>query len=264
MSGCTLEQKLAKSYVKANPADTFFVLRPEFLFKTNLKAYEVEDSAGLSEEEQASLLFEKSLFLKDISDSLMISEFVGGLTSRLKKYGAVVMLENAVDSVLVNGGHPVVFNIAQFTLEEFLHPYSAEQVVYDEVLVIDGFDVNAINYNIWIELSMMNTERKNKVLFTSDYLTDDVDGMFRQNLFTGKVIFDFTIDTITISRTYEFARQFGERSAALVFDYLMNTYVLENLPEGYPYDPYYYHYDPEKKILYTIGEEDRIMILEDN
>jgi hypothetical protein len=199
--------------------------------------------------------------VKDIADSVMIKEFVSGFKKYFELFGAVVLPESAIDTLMENGGSPYILNIAQFSLEEYLHPYSSEQMIYDEVMVIDGFDVNAINYNVWIELSRLNSEKNNKVLFNSDFLTDDVNGVMKQNLLTGKVTFDYTIDTINSAREYEFARKFGENTASYVFDYLMNNYILENLPDNYPYVPYYYHYDPERKILYAVDEEYRIIEL---
>ena len=262
MTGCSLEKKIARTFVQADPPAQFLLLKPDFIFKNNLKTFEIPGIDTLDEYKRDSLLLENSLVLKDITDSVLIREFNNAFVKRLELYGSVVVPQDAVDTLMQNGGEPYVLNIAQFSLEEFLHPYSNEEIVYDEILVIDGFDVNAISFNIWIEVGRMNTEKKNKVLFTSDYLTDDIHGILRQNLFTGKIMFDYTIDTITSTMTYEFARNFGKMTAEYIFDYLMNMYVLEMLPENYPYDPYYYHYDPERKLFFTIDEDQRIIELE--
>lgn len=263
LTGCTLEQKLAKTYVKQNPCGQILLLEPDIVFKSNLKTYEIPGVDTLDDYLKDSLLLDKSLFLKDITDSLIIKEFVKGFKRYFELFDADVLPESSIDTLLEKGGTPFIMNIAQLSLEEFIHPYSSEQIIYDEVMVIDGFDVNAINYNVWIELSRLNSDKKNKVLFNSDYITDDVNGVLRQNLFTGKAIYDYTIDTITTAREYEFARQFGENTAGLLFDYLLNSYILENLPDNYPFDPYYYHYDPERKIFFTTEEDQRIIKLED-
>ena len=262
LSGCTLEQKLAKTFVRDEPPCRLLILEPEYLLKYNLKTYEVDGIDSLDEFSRDSILLENSLFLNQLSDSVVIRNFLYGFINTLKLYRTVIIPEGSVDTMMQNGGMPYILNIAQFSLEEFLHPYSSEEAIYDEVLVVDGFDVNAINFNIWIELGRMNTETKNKVLFASDYLTDDINGVFKQNLFTGKVIFDYTIDTITVSKTYQFAREFGETSAAMVYDHLLNEYIRENLSENYPFVPYYYHYNPSRKILYSIDESQRILELE--
>lgn len=259
LAGCTAEQKLARTYIKKSPPHTFLFLKPDYLFKNNLKTYEIDGFDSLSENSSDSILISNSLFLKNISDSAIIGDFSTAFRKGFESYGVRMFDESDFDSLLSTQGQHYIINIAQFSLEEFTHPYRSEEYVYDELLVIDGFDVNAISFNIWIELSLMNSETKNKVLFTSDFLTDDVEGLLRQNLLTGKYSFDFTIDTINAAMSYRFARGMGSRTAAYVYDYLMNTYVRENLPENYPYEPYYYHWDPQRKLLYTIDEDQRIM-----
>jgi hypothetical protein len=262
-TGCSLEQKLAKSFATTRPIGPFLLLEPEVLFKSNLKTFELEDYDGMDKAVRDSILLDMSLFLNDISDSAVVREFVSGFKKAFENYGAVIIPKSSLDTMMENGGHPYILSMAQFSLEEYIHPYSAEQDIYDDVLIIDGFDVNAINYNIWLELGRLNSENRNRVLFNSDFLTDDVNGVLRQNILTGKVQFDYTIDTISSSRIYAFARKFGKQTAMLVFDYLMNDYMVENLPEGYPYEPYYYHYDPDRKLLYTTNEDERIMVLDD-
>jgi hypothetical protein len=259
LTGCTLEQRLAKSYVKSGLTDPFYLLEPSVLFKANLKEYEIPGLDTLDAFKKDSLLLENSLFLRTVNDSILIGNFMEGLRGGLKKYEVVVLPEKEVDSLMLNGGHSYIVNIAQFSLEEYIHPYSQEEWIYDEVLVIDGIDLNALNYNVWVELNRLNSEEQIQVLFMSDYLLDEVDGMLKTNLVTGKMSYDYTIDTISDARIYGFARQTGERAAALLFDYLMNSYVSENLPEEYPYEALYYHYDPVRNLLYAIGEEDRIM-----
>lgn len=262
MTGCTLEQKLARSFVDTEKNGQFFMLQPSFVFKYNLKEFEIPGIDTLDEYMKDSLLMESSLFLKTVSDSVLIEEFIASVKKTLEVYGAVVMPESAIDTLMENGGTPFIINIAQLSLEEYIHPYSSEEQVYDEVIVIDGIDLNALNLNIWLELGRMNTDKNNKVLFTSDYLLDNINGTLKQNLITGKMSFDYTIDTITMPQVYEFARQLGKITANLLFDYLMNNYIGENLPEGYPYERLYYHFDPVRKLVYPIGDEERIIELD--
>jgi hypothetical protein len=262
LSGCTLEQKLAKNFVKQKPGNQIILLAPSYLFKTNLKTYDIPGVDSLDEFTKDSLLLDKSLFLKNITDSLIINQFIIGFQKYLEKCDATVIPEKSIDTVMARGGHPYFVNIAQLGLEEYVHPYSSEEVVFDEVLTIDGFDVNAINYNAWIEVSRLNSEKMNKVLFNSDMLTDDVNGVMKQNLFSGNYTYNYSIDTITPGTAYDYSRYFGYWTAAKVFDYMMNNYVFDNLPVSYPYVPYYYHYDPDHKILSITDENDRIIELD--
>jgi len=262
MTSCTLEQRLARTYVGLNDPGEFYLLKPSYLFKFNLKEFEISGIDTLSEFKKDSLLLENSLLLKNITDSVFIDAFTNGLESKLKSFGANIIKEDDTDTLLNNGGTPYILNVAQISLEEYIHPYRSEEEIYDEIIVIDGIDLNAINYNVWIELGILNTETKNKVLFISDYLFDNLNGTLKQNLLTGKLSFDYTIDTINTEQVYQSARQFGDATAGYLFDYLMNAYIGENLPEDYRYERVYYHFDSERRILYPADEEQMMMELE--
>jgi hypothetical protein len=264
ISGCNVEQKLAKSFIFSNKPTEFLLLRPSIVYKYNQKEFEVPGIDAFDKYTKDSLLLANSLFLKNVTDSLLIEKYIEGFGKTLQSYGAKVVHENSIDTLMEKEGTAYVINIAQFSLEEYIHPYSSEEEVYDEVIVIDGIDLNAINYNVWLELSRMNTEKKNNVLFLSDYLLDWMRGTLKQQLITGKMSFDYTIDTITMPQIYEFASQFGTKSAEYLFDYLMNNYIEDNLPEDYPYERYYYHYDLKENRFYQVGDEDRFIELEGN
>lgn len=263
-TGCSLEQKISRNFVESEKNMQFYLLKPEIVFKYNLKEFEVPGLDTLDEVRKEIRLMKYSLFLQDVSDSLFIEEFVSGFVKTLRSYGADVLFENETDTLMEKGGTPYIVNLAQISLEEYIHPYHTEETVYDEIIVIDGIDLNAINYNLWLELSRLNTEKNNKVLFASDYLLDNLNGTLRHNLLTGKISFDYTIDTISSYRIYDFARKFGKTTAGYLFDYLMNDYMWENLPEDYPYTGHYYHYDPVRRLFYLVEDDRRFIEVESN
>lgn len=262
LTGCSVEKKLGSLFLESGKPAEYLILRPSIVFKYNLKEFEIPGADTMETAMKDSLLLENSLFLKVLSDSLLIDQFTHGFGKTLESYGADVIPENSIDTLMEKEGTAYVVNIAQFSLEEYIHPYSNEEIVYDEIIVIDGIDLNAINYNIWLELGRMNTEKKNKVLFLSDYLLDSMNGTLKQNLISGKMSFDYTIDTIATSQIYDFAYRFGMKTAQYLFDYLMNNFIGEYLPEEYPYERYYYHYDLGHNMLYPVGEDERIIELE--
>jgi hypothetical protein len=262
LTGCTLEQKLAREFVKMESPIRIFLLQPDYIFKNNLKDFEIPGIDTLGPSIHDSLLLSNSLFLKDVSDSAVIYEFITGFSKAVESYGMEIIPENAVDTLMNAGGTPFIVNLAQFSLEEYIHPYSSEELVYDEIVVIDGIDLNAINFNLWVELGRMNTEGSNRVLFASAYLLDNLNGTLRQHLVSGEMSFDYSIDTITLAGIYEFARSFGKTSAGYLYDYLMNVYISENLPENYPYEKYDYHYDPVRRLIMIADEGEKFIELE--
>lgn len=261
LSGCTADQKLARQFVKLEKSSPLLIMPPSLVYKINLKTYEIPDADSLDPQIRDSILLENSLLVKFVDDSLMISAFKKGLKNMLGRYRYNVLDERSLDSLMAGGHSATIIHLVQFMLEEFVHPFSSEEVVYDEILVIDGIDLNAINYNAWIEVSSLNGEDLFPVLFTSDYHLDTLNGILKQNLFSGKFSFDYTIDTLQIRDLYAYAEQFGQRTGALLFDYLMNRYVLGKLPENYLYEPYYLHYDINRRLIYPVEPEERIIEL---
>ena len=261
LAGCTLEQKLASSFVKTGIKDDFLLMEPGYLFKYNLKTYEVPELDSIPEELRDSILIEKSLFLRSINDSVLIKTFSDRFVAGLKKYNINIYPENYLDTFLATGRTANVLHLAQFSLEEYVHPYTREEVVDEEIVVIDGIDLNALNFNIWLELSPLNYQGKQKVLFGTDYLLDGLQGMLKQYFFTGEMSFDFTIDTIRLAQVYKFAGEFGERTAGYLYDYYLNRYITENLPADYQFERYYYHYDPVRNSVYPVEPEESLIEL---
>ncbi len=261
LTSCTMEQKLARSFVKMDKPLPFVVMQPRYVFKNNLKTFEIPGYDSLPVILRDSLLFENSLFLKFIQDSLLIRKFSESFENALRKRGLTVYDEVYLDTLLAGSDTAAIINIAQFVLEEYVHPYVSEEEVYDEVIVIDGIDLNAINFNVWFELTMMNGGSRLFLLFQSDYLYDAINGTLKQNLLTGEYSFDFTIDTISQGQWYAFAEQFGEKAGSQIYDFVMNVFIRDNLPEEYPYEVLYYHYDLDRRLVYPVMEEERIMLM---
>lgn len=261
VAGCTLEQKLAMTFVQDRHKEDFLIMPPEFIYKYNLKTYEIPGFDSLGDLQKDSLLLERSLFLKSINDSIVISRFTDNFTRGLKAYGIKIYPENYLDSLLVMGKSARILHFAQFSIEEYVHPYSSEEVIGDEIISIGNIDLNALNFNVWLELSVLNSEGSQKVLFGTDYLLDELDGILKQYFFSGDMRFEYTIDTIKIDRIYRFAGEFGNRMAGLLYDYYLNNYIDENLPEDYQFERFFYHYDPAGNTLYPIEPEQRLIEL---
>jgi hypothetical protein len=261
MAGCTVEQKLATRFTQARIVDDFLLIEPDLVFKYNLKTYEFPGIDTLPEAARDSVMIANSLFLPDIDDSLFIRTYSDSFFKAIGSYGMSIYPENYLDTFLLTGRKAIIIHLAQLSLEEYVHPYESEEVINDEIVVIDDIDLNALNYNVWIELSYLNEEGRHQVLFGSDFLLDDLEGILKQYLFTGETRFDYTIDTITTSKIYAFAGEFGKKTAGYLYDYYLNRYVDENLPKDYQFERYYYHYDPEKKRAYPVDPANSLIEL---
>lgn len=262
LSSCAVERKLARQFIESDTGTVALVMLPEYVFKTNLKTYEHPGIDTLPEPKRDSILYAGSTFLNILSDSVILNRFNEKLTGQLQKYGYTIMEESRLDSFMVMHPGGLVVNVAQVSIEEFVHPYTFDYDMVDEYYTVKDIDLNALSMNIWIELSQLNSIEKNNLFFTSDFITDDLEGYFRQYLFTGKIEFEYTLDTLTSSDIYLFMDSMGKKCAIYLHDYLLNDFIRENIPENTVIEPKPVRWDPDRKQIEFRNPDDGFIKIE--
>ena len=249
LASCSVEMKLGKEF-RENWQDTVAVVfTPDYVFKQNLKTYDLPGADSMPEAVKDSALLANSLFLKDISDSAVLAKFRSSFTDRLRLSGFRVLDPSELDRLMTEHRKGLLVNIAQISLEEFVHPYSFDYEMTGEYLTVSDIDLNAVSFNVWLELSQLNSENHHKVLFASDFTTDEVEGYFRQFIFTGEIKFEYTIDTLSVSVIYKFIESLGEKYADQLYDYFLNGYIRDNVSKNYPLELKGVHWNPERQSL---------------
>ncbi len=251
---CSIERKIAREYIKSDTARSVLLIPPGYLFKTSLKSYEIENSDELSQYELDSLLIENSLFLKHVSDSAFLSQYVNSFMKELEEMGFRVYPDDSLHAFLGGQNHAFIINLAQLELEEYVMPLEEEEQFGDYVYTY-YLDLNAINLNSWIEISRINFEEDKEFFFSSLYLTDEMDGYFRLNYFTGDVVFRHTIDTLLVDDIYSLGAVAGQLHAGYAFDHLLNKYIDKRMKEkNFRRSDIYYHYNRQKKYILPAAE----------
>ena len=189
---CSFEKKFAKEFINNDSTRTVLVIPPEYIYKKSLKDYEVDNAEEMNEWELDSLLFEKSIFLKYIIDSVFLDNYYSNYCEELEQLGFKVFEEDSIMIFLQGKPDSYIFHLAQLELEEYIMPI-VEKEEFDEYLYYQVINLNAINVNSWLELSRMNEEEKKNLFFSSLFLTDELDGFFRYNYFTGNVKYNYNI-----------------------------------------------------------------------
>lgn len=259
LHSCLPHKKIAKTYVETPPGYNFMLLRPDFLYKENLKEYEIENKDSLTEEQIDSVLFYNSIYLKEIKDAVFIDTLVDALAGRLRNLGFNIYLEEDMDRFMALQQPAYIVNIAQILLEEYVYPYEAEAVVYNEVVTVSDIDLNALGISVWFELNPVNTDQEAaRVLFASDQVFDDMEGQFVGGIFGTDMQFQYTIDSLKVQEIYYAAHAVGRKYALYFNDYFLNRYILRNLPPGYDMEEYY-HYNPKSGKIYPVAEEYRFI-----
>ncbi len=262
MLGCSPEKKLAKSYAEQPEMMPLLVLSTDFIYKANLKEFEIEDAEELTKDELDSALYYNSRFLKEINDSVFIERYLDAFIEELMLLGFNVFRAEQFNEFLHLNKEGYTINLSQLSIEEYIHSYTTDEVVLYEVVSVSGIDLNALNINSWFEFNSVNAEEADsKIFFSSDYIFDDLNGRFISYLFSTEAIYEFSIDTIKSENIYLFTEELGKVYAGFAYDYFLNNYIRGLLPESAGAESYL-HYDRESNRIRLAGEFERFMELE--
>jgi hypothetical protein len=259
---CSLERDLARKYISTKPDSAVLIMMPDFVYKTNLKIGELESSELMNEYVKDSLLFERSKYLKHISDTTILRRYYNSLVNELKAYGLDVYSEENINEFLQLEDPCYMFNIAQIELEEYIVPVEEQEVFDDTALYFQSFKLNAVSINSWFEVTRMNVENdKRKVLYASHYVFDFLKGSFRKHVITGDVKYKYYQKEIVLEDIYSLADELGEKYAGYIFDYILNEKIKEELPENVS-TAKYYHYNRSSNTL-SVARDGRFTIIEE-
>jgi hypothetical protein len=236
------------------------IIPADYIFKNNLKLSETGDTTGKSGNQTDSLLMAKSLFLKDISDSVFLETFINSMIAEFEKLGIKVYVNNT-DTFLFLSSPAFVLNIAQLEVEETILNHKDTED-YEGTTYYKTIKTNAVNVNSWFELSWLNPKKEGrKLFFASETIADIVDGYFTQNLITGQVYYKYDIIEMDVDVIYRYCELLGIRYAGYTFDYLMNQYIISNFPQDRKiryfmhYNRYYNTLDPTWDERFEVIEE---------
>ncbi len=259
LASCLPEQKLAQSFVKSGPKIRLLVTPPDYLYLYNHKGEAIDGFSEMSDKQQDSALFSSSLFIQRISDSTMLEDYVNQFISSLRAANFEVYLPDQIDSFLVSQAQSYKVNISQIQLDEYTYPLEDKQPINDTVYY-RRFNLNAMDFSVWLELSKVNTDKPRKtLLYDSQSAFDSFDGNFIVDPWSNAVRYKYHIDSLGLADVYDMAKYLGRKHGEYLFDFFMNQWVAFNMPQN-QYDLYYYHYDRRKKIMETT-DEDRFEIL---
>ena len=90
---------------------------------------------------------------------------------------------------------------------------------------------------------------------------DGFDSRADYSFWAGRIDYDYTIDTLKLDDIYNYAVYLGKLYAGYTYDYMMNSYVGDELKKkGYSYQVML-RYDPYKKQLRYADEDDWFVVI---
>ncbi len=251
------ERKLAKMFVEKarNNALTIEISPPDFLYKYNRKTGILDTIPFTSARQKDSILWVHSDFIRRIKDSVFIARFMQGYRSELKKYGFRLAVSPA-DSNMYR------VHVAQIELEEQYYLFSDTAYADNDVYVHRQF-LNALDVSSWFLLKgPLIKNKKGKVLFAENLLTDNIEGHFTVDPYSGEIKYLYTLDSLTVKKIYGYAQNLGRTYAGYTFDYLLNAYISRHLPASRRTDRYW-RYDPYRRKFF-FAYTDRFVPLDDS
>lgn len=258
---CTPEQKLAQSFVKEGPRIRLLVTPPDYVYMYNHKGEEIEGFSEMSEKEQDSALFVNSLYIRRLSDSVLLETYVNQFVTALRAANFDVYFPDQMDSFLTDQTQAYMVTIAQIQLDEYLYPLEDKEPINDTVYY-KKFQLNAMDFSVWVELSKVNaTKSKKTMLYDSQSAFDGFDGNFIVDPWTNAVRYKYHIDTLSLENVYDMAKYLGRKHGEYLFDFFMNQWVAFNMPPN-QYGTYYFHYNRGRHMMETT-EDERFQLLDD-
>jgi hypothetical protein len=261
-ASCSLERKLAYEFVSKKDSVSVLLIPPDYLFKTNLKKWKIENPDQLSKEALQSSLLDSSLFLKDIDNELLIEDFMVAMEESLRQHGIKVYPPAQMPEFFKENRDAYQVAVVQMELEEDVYPYRAEATFDDSLLYYEDFLLEMVTLNTWFEISKLNdTIVKHNTLYAADYVMDGLEGRFASNVFTGKITYRYNYNPIQLKNIYTLSKMLGQRYAGYIFDYLMNRHVFLSMPAGRK-STTYFRYDQATQKIWPAGEN-RFIFMEE-
>lgn len=235
LSGCQTELKLAKKYMAERNSIQAAVYFPE---QAIVKA-EYNTQYGRQTE-----------VLNGFSQDLFLDVMYNAYAEEMGRYGVEVYVPADIDNVTVDSTHWLVM-LSRMEI-------SGRITEYEDYLFSDTYEysykhpLNTVNVASWFEI---NDGDWKPVQFCEHNLMDGFDSKTDYSFWTNKIDYSYTIDTLELKDIYNYSVYLGKLYAGYTYDYMMNSYVGDELKKkGYSYQMLL-RYDPYKKQL-RYAEED--------
>ena len=260
LQSCLPERKVANTFIQSRNMINLLVNPPEIVFKYNHKGEEIAGFDSLSQPQQDSALWDHSRYIRFVSDSALLENYMNNFIDELRLLGFNVYLGSAIDSFMSGKPQSYIVDIAQVQLDEYYYPLEEEDAFLDTIYY-KKFDLNAVDFSCWFDLSKAGIENAKKaLLYSSSTAYDTFDGRFFNDPFSGTVRYKYNIDTLQVKDVNAMAVYLGKKHAGYLYDFFMNQYIAKHLPEGIKMEDYY-RYNRNRKSI-SSAYEDRFDILD--
>lgn len=253
LTSCYTDQKLGKRFVRmtAQDAPAVWFIGASYLFHAcNLENDSLQADCRM---------------LATLQDSAVLENYNRQFARQLEAYGYQVFTFDESEQFFNQKGLGLIVNIAQLEMEEVQEFYTQSEI-FDSLKYTESTPVRVVKFNSWIEVSLVDTTKaKHELFFTTNRMSDLIDGHFTQNEFRGDVTYHYKRYDMKPVLMSKFVSTAGKEHAQRLFDLWMNRYIQMNLDltdEASRINAiFYFHYNPERKRMEVIEYSEQLQKL---
>lgn len=253
LQSCSVERQLAKDFVKNKKNIPVLLLSTDKLILTNEKLKKINDFENFSINKQDSLWVANTLYLDSINDILIINKIYNQLRNSLIELGFKVYGNDSAEQFQQLKQEKYQLNLAQIEVSEDIFTYRDQETFFNNLTYYQDNNLNIINLNYWFELTDFSSNTT-KVLYNTYPVSDELVGRFSMNPEDYTVSYKYKITPLNTNDIYMLAQTSSKKNISLVFEFLINTYIKQNISPYY-LNPKKFSYDVNTGFLYQAVEE---------
>lgn len=259
LQSCSVERQLAKNFVKNKRNIPVLLQSTEKLILTNEKLKKIQDFDKFSIEKQDSMWYANTLYLDSVNDIILINKIYNQIRNSLIELGFVIYSIDSIEKFQELTQEKYLLNLAQIEISEDIYTYRDQETFFNNLTYYQDNNLNIINLNYWFELTDY-TNNITKVLYNTYATSDLLNGRFTMNPDDYTVSYNYKITALNTEDIYKLAQISNKKNATLLFDYLMNAYIRQNISPYY-LNPKYFSYDVNSGFIFQ-SENENFTIIE--
>jgi hypothetical protein len=259
LHSCLPEQKLSRIFTQSRQMISIRVTPPELIYKFSHKGELIEDFELMSQAEKDSALVINSKYIRYLSDSIVLENFMNNFIDELRQLGFNVYLDFPGDSFPLSGPQSYLVNVSQLQFDEYIYTLEDQAEFFDSVFT-KKINLEAMDISAWFDLKKSGIENaKTTVLYATNTATSAFDGRFYADPFSGRIRYKYTMEELKLEELYQVSAKLGKKYAGFLYDFFLNQYLAKNMPPGEELLDYY-HFDRDRNMI-TPAWEDRFEVI---
>jgi hypothetical protein len=229
LSSCSTEMRLAGNLQRNKKDISVLCSYPDFIYLTNSK---VPLPKHLSEEAKIAFydsLYRISDYIQFIDNTIFLRKFREATKTYFEKMGINYYEADSIGAFINREGTKYTLDYQQLEIEERWIPYHQEEQ-FQDVVYEEDFWINGISLNAWINVAKVNdTVEIQRQLYFESVLSDEVQGLFFQNQWTGEVHYQYELDSLQVNEIEILKTRAATETAAFLLEYIINKEIRDRL-----------------------------------